>query len=86
MKNHEVSEKVEYDIFFPGRNNVLSALLRDYLDNLDDSYRIIESRFNNITNCPIYLKGVQEDSTVSFNICPKIQKLFKSPKNSHILS
>lgn len=44
---------------FPGRHNVSSALLRDYLDNLDTAYRIFTLRFNNTTNVPIYLKDVQ---------------------------
>lgn len=34
----------------------------------------------------VFLIPVKEEGTVSFNVCPKIQKMLKSHKNTHILS
>lgn len=48
----------------------------------DDNMKI------NLKNSLVFLIPVKEEGTVSFNVCPKIQKMLKSHKNTqcHILS
>lgn len=49
MKHPEISEEVRHDILFPGRHDILFAMLCNYLDQSDDAYyRIIIFRYNSV--------------------------------------